>query len=294
MRALPRLSFSFALLSIALPAQKAEATFDWMKRTAKIAYEALPIGDHSLEQLKIGAPWRLGGSHDASTWQPTMPILVGEQWIAPGAYRIALLRQDETKCVIVADGSHSALGGREAVQVPGALGKTAKPAKKLAIELGKKGAAALGNQPAQLVVQFGADEWRGDVTVLGNKTVPVGGGKLAVFSVPSASVEKGAVPIASLALGKDVADSWNVIFDGGKVRLVPWMQAPKTIEDAPVAHESAKVLEGTVSPLDVKLDKELEVLELREAAMAKGELRLVVAFGAKVVECKMPEPKKGK
>ncbi|MBL9079882.1 MAG: hypothetical protein JNL08_20460 [Planctomycetes bacterium] len=288
------LPFWFVMLSITLPAQKEEATFEWAKRTAKIGYESLPVGQHSLDELKVGAPWRLGASHDASTLQSAMPILVGDRWIAPGAYRITLLRQDATKCVVVADGSHSALGGGEAVQIPGALGKTNKPAKRLAIELGKKGAAVAGNQPAQMVIRFGADEWRGDVLVLGNKTVSVTGGKLAVFTVPTTNLERGAVPIASLVLGKGVADAWNVVLDGDKVRLVPWMQAPKTLEAPVMAPDSAGIVEGTVAPVEATVTTEAEVLELREAALAKGELRLVVAFGAKVLECMLPEPKRGK
>jgi len=303
MRALHSLPFSFVLLSLALPAQKAEASLEWMKRTAKIAYESLPIGSHSLEKLKVGAPWRLGATHDSATWQPTMPILVGDACIAPGAYRAQFLRQEETKCVLVADGCLAALGASGPVHVPGELGKPAKPAKRLSIEIAKKGAAAAGNQPAQIVVQFGNDEWRGEALLVGNKTVSLPGGKLAVFSLPKDQVEKGAVPIATWSPGKDLADSWNVVLEGDTVRLVPWMQAPKTLEDQVVAPDAGKVIQGTVTrnavtPSEGKAEpapaKEVEALELREATLVKGELRLVVAYGTKVVECKLPEPKKGK
>jgi hypothetical protein len=174
------------------------------------------------------------------------------------------------------------------------LAKTAKPSKKLNIELGKKGAAVAGNQPAQILVQFGTDEWRGDVVVVGNKTVSLPGGKLAVFSLPQACIGKGAVPIATWSTGKDADGSWNVILEQDTVRLVPWMQAPKTIEDQVVPPDGAKVVQGTVTPVDEKPDKELDVLELREATLVKGELRLVVAFATKVLDCRLPEPKKGK
>lgn len=282
------------LLPITLPAQKAESAFEWSKRGTKICYETLPVGQHTLEDLKVGSPWRLGASHDASTWQPTMPILAGDSWLAPGAYRITLVRQDETRCAIVADGSHSALGGREAVQVLGTLAKIGKPSKRLSIDVGKKGAAVAGNQPAQIVIQFGLDEWRGDVLVLGNKTVSLPGGKLAVFSVPAARVEQGSVPIATWSTGKDADGAWNVVLEQDKVRLVPWMQAPKTLEDQVVPPESGKVIQGTVTPVDTKPEKALEALELREATLAKGELRLVVAYGEKMLECRLAEPKKGK
>jgi hypothetical protein len=288
------LPFLPLLLASVLPAQKAEAVFEWQKRAAKIGYESLPIGTHSLEKLKVGAPWRMGATHDASTMQPAMPILVGDSCIAPGAYRITFLRQDETTCAISVDGSAAALGGSGAVLVPGVLGKTPKAANKLKIELAKKGAAVAGNQPAQILVQFGADEWRGEVTAVGNKLVALPGGKLAVFSMPTACIEKGAAAIATWSTSKDADGSWNVVLEGDKVRLVPWMQAPKVIEDTVVEPDSARVIQGTVKALDQKPEKELAVLELREATLVKGEMRLVVAFGTRVLECKLPEPKKGK
>lgn len=282
------------LLPADLLAQKAETTFEWAKRAVKLCFEALPVGQHTIADLKVGAPWRLGASHDASTWQPTMPILAGEDCIAPGAYRISLLRRDETNCVVVVDGCRAALGGKDAVEVAGALGKTTKPSKRLSMELGKKGAAASGNQPAQLLVQFGNDEWRGDVVVVGNKTVNLAGGKLAVFSLPAANIAKGAVPIATWTVGKDADNSWNVVLENDKVRLVPCMQAPKTLEDPVAPPDSAKVVEGTVTVLEAKPDPELAALELREATLTKGELKLVVAFGAKTLECHLTEPKKSK
>ncbi len=279
------------LLPLALPAQKAETAFEWAKRNVKICYESLPVGTHSVAELQIGAPWRLGATHDASTWQPTMPILVGDTWLAPGHYRVNLQREDESKVVLVADGSGDAVGGGTGVRMPGKLGKTQKPAKKLAIEFAKAGAPVGGNQPAQVVLQFGADEWRGDLLVLGGKTVSLPGGKLSVFSVPAANLEKGAVPIATWATGKDAEGSWNIVLDGEKVRFVPWMRAPKTIEDKVEGPDSARIVEGKVARLDTKIEKPFESLELQEATMAKGEMRLVIAFASSSIECRLPDPK---
>jgi hypothetical protein len=48
--------------------------------------------------------------------------------------------------------------------------------------------------------------------------------------------------------------------------------------------------DGTVTALE-KPDHAAEVLEAREASFAKGELRLVVAYGEEAVEIRLPEPK---
>lgn len=278
------------LFAIALPAQKAEARFDWQKRTTRIGYEALPIGEHSLAKLQVGAMWRLGASHDSATLLATSPILVGDTWIAPGHYRIRLRRESESQCVLVPEGAELALGGSSPIHIQGELGKPKQPAKKLAIELAKQGAADAGNQPAALLIRYGADEWRADLQILGHKTLPVTGGKLAAFSVPAARLEQGPVPIATLTIGKDGADTWNLILDQESVRLVPWVLPPKTIDDA-VAGPTGPTSEGKVTKLDVPVATALAALELREATLQKGELRVVVACGTKVLECKLPAPR---
>jgi hypothetical protein len=281
---------SLFLLAIALPAQKAETKFDWQKRTTRIGYEALPVGEHSLAKLQVGSLWRLGASHDSATLLASSPILVGDAWIAPGHYRIRLRRDSETKCVLVPEGAELASGAGSPVTIPGELSKPKQPAKKLAIELAKKGAAVVGNQPTELLVRFGGDEWRAELQILGHKTLPVGAGKLTAFSVPAARLEQGPVPIATLTIGKDGADTWNLILDKEVVRLVPWMLAPKTIDDA-VEAPKGNTSEGKAVALDVPVAAELPALEVREASLQKGELRVVVACGSKVLECKLPDPR---
>jgi hypothetical protein len=278
------------LFAIALPAQKAETRFDWQKRTTRIGYEALPVGEHSLAKLQVGAMWRLGASHDSATLLAMSPLLVGDAWIAPGHYRIRLRRDGETKCVLVPEGAELAVGAGSPIHMQGELGKPKQPAKKLAIELGKKGEAVVGNQPAELLVRFGDDEWRSELQILGHKTLTVTGGKLSAYSVPASRLEQGPVPIATLTIGKDGADTWNLILDKEVVRLVPWMAPPKTIDDA-VEAPKGNTTEGKAVVLDVPVAAELPALEVREASLQKGELRVVVAFGSKVLECKLPDPR---
>lgn len=280
------------LLAAALPGQKAETTLEWQKRAITIRYEALPVGDHSLAKLAIGRLWRLGASHDASTFLAMSPILAGDAWIAPGHYRVQLQRDSETECVLIPEGAQHMLERTDVVRIPGTLSKLAQPAKKLAIELSKKGAATAGNQGAEVGIRFGADAWRGELLILGHKAVALAGGsRLAVFRVPAERLARGPVAIATLHRSKDLADSWNIMLDQDRVRLVPWAAVPKTIDDAIPELDAAAIKSGTVTKLDLAVAPELPVLELREATLQKGELRLVVAHGKTAIECKLPEPK---
>jgi hypothetical protein len=282
--------FCLTLLAAVVPAQKAETKLDWLKRWVEIHYEALPVGDHSLSKLKVGAMWRLGASHDASTLLAMSPILLGDTWLAPGRYRIRLLRAKEDACALVVEGADQALGSSATIQFAGQLTKLEKPAKKLAIELIKKGAATPSAQPAQLGIRFGSDEWRGEMQVLGHETLTVGDGKLSIFTVPKALLEQGPVPIGTLAFGKNGAEAWNLILDGQKVRLVPWMEAPKTIDDAvPAAPIAAS--EGELQKLEEAIAAELAVLDLRSAQLQKGELKIALAFGMQAFECRLRDPR---
>ena len=288
MRTFALVPFLFGAVLLA----QSEPTLEWQKRSTSIRYNAVPVGKHGLSELKVGDTWRLG-MNQASTWQVAMPILAGDTWIAPGQYRVNLQRRDEEQCAVVANGSGSALGGSGDGALVGKVGKSGKPTKSLTIGIAKKGAATFGNQPAQMTVQFGESEWNGEMLLVGNKTVPVTGGKLAVFTIPAAQMEKGPVPIATWSRGKDGEDSWNVVVDKDAVRLVPWMSAPTESFGfgAVVPPDSSQQTEGKVTPVEAKAEKDLETLELREATATKSDLRLVVAWGKKTVECLVPLPK---
>ena len=126
---------AFALLAIALPAQRGKPTLDWQKRTTTINFGVVPLGQHGLDELKVGQEWRLGQG-DATSWSLQMPALVGEKVVPPGQYRLRLQRLDDRHCAVLVQGSHFLLGGED-LRIDGELGKAAKPAKKLAIDFEK-------------------------------------------------------------------------------------------------------------------------------------------------------------
>ncbi|MEO6597342.1 MAG: hypothetical protein ABIP94_21575, partial [Planctomycetota bacterium] len=258
------LTAAFLLPLAALSAQREQATFEWQKRASTISYGAVPAAPQGLTVLPIEQSLPMG-INEASTWLLAMPVLTGDTWIAPGHYRISLMRTDEIHCAVVVDGSQHALGGEQAARLSGEIRKAGKASKKLSIEWAKNGPTAAGNQSAKLQITFGPSEWRSEVLVLGNKTVNVPGGKLAVFCVPAKQLEarESAVPIAVLSKGKD--GQWNLLLGKSDARLVPWMEAPT--EDrgfGPITAPDAKLQTvGTATVVEGEADKALEVLELR-------------------------------
>jgi len=276
-----------------LPAQRPDAAFDWQKRTTSIRYGAVPVGKHSLAELPVGQTWRLG-NNEATTWQVGMPLLAGDKWIAPGEYRVTFHRTGEGSGALVADGSANALSGGTDAEVRGDFAAAGKESKKLVLEWSKAGAAVAGNQPAQLVVQFGEMQWRGSVLALGSKECKVTGGRLLAFQVPAERLDKGAVPVATLSRGKDGdKGSWNLVLSGDTARLVPWMQAPTDSFGfgEVVPPDATQQFEGKVTELAGDAAQEVSVFTVREARLAKGELRLVATYGKKSVEIVVPEPK---
>jgi hypothetical protein len=275
-----------------LTAQRPDATFEWQKRTTTITYGAVPVGKHSLAELAVGESWRLG-NNEASTWQVGMPLLAGETWIAPGQYRVNFHRAGEGTGTLVVDGSGHALGGQDA-QVQGEIATDGKESKKLVVAWAKSRAAVAGNQPARIAVQFGPTQWRGEVLALGSKEVKVAGGKLLAFSVPAELVDKGPVPVALLSKGKDGDEVWwNLVLSGTTARLVPWMKAPGDSygfgEIKPP--DAALQTEGTVTEQPGETNATAAVWTVHEAKLAKGELRVVAAYGKKSIEIVVPEPK---
>jgi hypothetical protein len=290
------LPFASAVLALApLAAQRPDATLDWQKRATTITYGAVASGKHHLGELAIGQSWRLG-QNEASTWRVGMPLLLGEQWLAPGAYRVAFHRSDETTGALVADGSGHALVGGADARMTGAIEPAAKETKRLQIEWQKDGKPEAGNQAARVVVQFGASQWRGTALVLGHTEHKVPGGRLLAFHVPAARIDQGAVPIATLALGKDDAQAFNLILDGTTARLVPWMQAPTDSFGfgKVTPPDAAQVREGKATELEPSPGEPPAVLKVREATLQKGELRVVAACGSKAIEVVVPAPKAAK
>jgi len=290
---------SLRLLSLAatlstLPAQRPEPAFEYQKRTTSIAYGQVPLGKHSLDEMTVGTDWRMG-NNEASTWSLQMPIVVGDAVLAPGQYRISLVRSDQTHCALVAHGSHLALGKGSDVQVTGELGKAARPAKKLVVEWEKGPGSAAANQPAQIVVQYGDNEWKGPLTLVGGKNAALPGWKVTVFTLPAAAVEardRTPVPVAVFSRGKDkAAENWNLVLGKDDARLVPWMVAPTDSYGfgETKAPEPAAIVTGKVEAQDA--EHAVELLELKDSSLQKGEFALQLAAGKQTLKVTVPEPK---
>jgi hypothetical protein len=271
--------------------QKATAALEWHQQAVKIHYEALPVGEHSLAKLKVGRRWRLGASHDPSTLVAMSPILVGDAWIAPGRYRVQLYRDTETACTLVAEGAEHAVGKADLIRMNGTIAALPMATPQLAIDLRKQGKESFGNQQAEVEIRFGNEGWRGSFLVLGSKSTALAGFRLVTFHVPAASLQSGPVPIATLHRGGDSGASWNVLLDQDSVVLMPWLPLPETNFAAIPPPEPSAVIAGKVIRSELALDRPIEVLELREAAIANGNLSIVVAYGNMRVECILPEPK---
>lgn len=288
MRPLP-VAIALSLLATALPAQRGKPTLDWQKRTTSIDYGAVPLGKHGLDELKVGDQWRLGMG-DATRWSLQMPALLGDKVVPPGEYRLRLQRLDEKKCAVVVQGSHLVVGGED-LRIDGELGKTNKPSKKLAIDFDKGASKDKVTLPVQLKVQFGETEWKGALALVGSKTSKVGGYQLTVFALPAAAVaarDKAPAPVAVLSKGDD---NWNVMLGAGEAKLVPWLVIPAdNFAELKGPDADAEVV-GKVEAADAQVDKEVEFVELRSAALQKGELVLQLAAGKQTFAVTLPEPK---
>lgn len=276
------------LMAAVACAQRPAPSIDWQKRLAVIEYGAVAVGRHTLAELAIGSTWRLG-MNEASTLRLELPMLAGDAVLAPGSYRIQLQRTGEATCTLLVNGSGQALGGADGA-VPGTLGKADKPVKKLTVEWQKRGGATNGNLPARIAVQFGPDEWVGDVTLVGHKAVSLPGWKLAVFSLPAEVIERGApVPVATLAKGEHV---WNVVYAPEVARLVPCMAAPTASFGfgEVVPPDASLTTTGEVGQLDLKVPTPRVTLESLGASIAKGRIVLDLGYGTEAVRVMLPEP----
>lgn len=288
----------FLLLTVPLVAQRNTPTLDLQKRSSTIAYGAVPLGKHSLTELSAGATWRLG-MNNASTWRTEMPVVIGDQVLAPGEYRIQLKRLSEARCGLEIHGSALALGDGNELRVDGALSKVKKKAKKLRIDWRKgavtKGASDRGKkkveaQAATIAIHYGLHEWTGDVQVLGGVNSKLGKYRLTVFAVPAkliAARDQQPVPIAVITKGK--SEAYQVVLDGDDAVVRPWMRAPTTRNgfgdvEAPSA---ALTTSGKVISTALPGSKKVGALMLVEAKLKKqdatmqllsGDVELAVTF----------------
>lgn len=285
-----RCSVVFLSACAALVAQRPTPTFEHGKRTAVIEFGAVPLGKHSLDELPVGQTWRLG-NNEASVLRLELPLLAGDTMVAPGSYRLQLVRTAADACALLVNGSELALAAAGDAHLPGTLAKATKPTKKLDIQWRKKGAATAGNQPAQIVVSYGADEWTGDVIVLGHQPVALPGWKIVLFEVPAARLEAGTpTPVATFQRGDD---RWNLVVGKDAVRLIPWMSAPTEQFGfgAVVPPAADRVVTGRIGTLDMKVDAAMDHLRHLSTRRQGGEIHVAVGFGKERVAWIVPEPK---
>jgi hypothetical protein len=292
-------SFVASLVVPALSAQRKTASLEFDGNTTAIEYGAAPVGEHSLDELKSGATWRLG-MNEASTWQLDMPLLVGEELLPPGRYRIALARDGERELSIVLAGTGLALGGSDR-RVRGELADARSPAKKLAIELkaAPKEKGVVDRQAFAIDVQFGAHVWTGNAIALaGAPTTRLGGGwQLETFSVPSTLVAaRGTRPVVVATLAKrkpaeGAPAGWNLVLAGDEARLVPQMVAPTEQNGfaEPKAPDPAWTTRGTIAAQATEVEE--SVLELRDATGKAGHFTFRFAIDKELLEIAIDEPK---
>ena len=289
------LAFSQALLL----AQRETPTVELQKRSSMISYGAVPLGKHSLAELSPGATWRLG-MNTASTWRTEMPVLIGEQVLAPGEYRIQLQRLSETRCAIEIHGSALATGGSEELQVEADLSKEKKKAKKLRIEWRKaKGKSKSKHaMPVSLKVHYGEHSLAGAVTLLGGKDAKLGKDRLTVFAVPAkliAARKEAPVPIAVVHRGKGKSmKSWCLVLDGDEAVLRPWMVAPTTQFGfgEVVAPSAAWTTTGEATATARELPKGADALQLLGVEMRKQQATLQLAAGKELLTVTVVIPDK--
>jgi hypothetical protein len=280
----------FLLLAVPLVAQRHTPRFDLQKRSSTISYGAVPLGKHSLAELSAGATWRLG-MNNASVWRTEMPVVIGDQVLAPGEYRIQLKRLGEARCGLEIHGSALALGDGDELRVDGALSKVKKKAKKLRIDW-REGAVTKGTnvrgkklvetQAATIAIHYGNHQWTGDVQVLGGVDAKLGKYRLTVFAVPAkliAARHMQPVPIAVITKGK--SEAYQLVLDSDEAVVRPWMSAPTTRNgfgdvEAPSAAltTSGKVVSGLLPAA-----KPGGVLQLLESECSKQDATLLLASG---------------
>jgi hypothetical protein len=289
-------AFPFLLLLAPAFAQRAHPKFEWQKRETVIDYGAVPLGRHSLDELKVGESWRLG-FNEASTWTLGMPILLGNRVLPPGGYRIQLERSGEEELAICAVGSGLVAGaeGRD-IRAEGRLGKGKRPTDKLVIEwhLPPDERSSAQNQPVQLIVRYGEHEWLSKPVLLGGKSfAKIPGWAIDVFAVPAASVaarDQYPVVVAAFEKKGGKAAKWNLVLGKDVARLVPQMRP--TTESFGFGKveppDPASITTGTLSEGVARI--ETRVVELREGELKKGAFELELVAGKKLFAVSVPAP----
>jgi hypothetical protein len=291
------------LVTSFVTAQREEADVEWQKRRAKISYGVVNVGRHKLDDLAIGSDWRMG-RNEASTLETDMAILIGDQVVVPGSYRLKVARPGAEEFALQIDGGsvgESPKGEPAAVYAKAETAKPDKATKALDITFKTNGKATAGLQPAKVTVTFGENRIAAELSLVGTKSQKSGGYTLDAFLLPADVLEKRLAenkPTPLLSIKKETGKKrrpfhvWNLVVDKDGAELWPAPTAPteqfgfgpvkplegsQMVKATSVAWEEAK---------DAKPSLELTKFE------AKGKvLTIVAAVGKQSVTITLPEPK---
>jgi hypothetical protein len=224
-RSLRLVPLLFAPLTFAsmVQAHSSEVPFKWLKQQVTVRFNPVRFGKHSLDELRVGQDWRMG-MNNASQLETDLPLVGARGVVAPGSYRVNLLRGTAEEFGLQVAGSELATKGRSAYfPAPLAEGKQndklelswldGKAAKKAAMKAAKKTAKEAskeaGSDEAQpqtgtgtvagpldavdgkharraiLHLEFGPYWLDMPVTMIGAKSVKVRGYKADAFQWPA-------------------------------------------------------------------------------------------------------------
>ncbi|HMS16659.1 MAG TPA: hypothetical protein PKA37_07445 [Planctomycetota bacterium] len=149
-----------AILTSPATAQRKTAEFKVKDKTVALEYGVVRFGRHSLAEFKPDTRWRIGKDH-ASVFRTEVPCFSGSNVLAPGAYRVQMIRRAGDRFELEFEGGNFGLTGRAAtassVLFPAVLAVASAPAEKLEVECkaATKKSDVLHEWNANVVVRFG-------------------------------------------------------------------------------------------------------------------------------------------
>ena len=300
-----------ALVSLLLAepalAQRAEAKISFEDRVLRIDYGAVRLGKHGLSEMAEGGEWRLG-SGNATKLETTAPLVVGDEVVPPGGYKLALRRGRGTEFSLEVARAGFALSEKHgSVLLPLEYAEEEKPAQKLAISLSALSDPRRG--PPNLVLfraAYGIHRVTAASVLPGTETAKAKGFDVAVFALDSDLVARRSragrnTPVASLSRKqrrRGEPERWNIVLGRDSVLVRPAPEAPtenfgfgKIPDDEVDPDEAALVREGTASRAPAQSERPRLSLESAKPS-EDGGVVLVLGCGKDAVTLELPDPMK--
>jgi hypothetical protein len=290
------------LLTPFVAAQHEESDVEWQKRHAKLEYNAVPVGQHKLEELPVGQSWRMG-MNGPSQLKTELALMVGDHVVPPGTYRVGIRRAADKDLSFMIEGGtqgEAPAGSPGEVLAKGELKKPDKPTKKLEVTLKPDAKSTTPVQPAKVTVNYGDNQLVSALSLVGSSSKKAGAWTIDAFALPADVVEKRLAdnkPTPLFAIKKESGDKkapfhvWNVVVT--KDSAEGW-QAPVSPADAfsGVNGLSAATMVKATSVKWEEAKDSKPFLELSKAELAKGKGALIVIqAGKQVCTIAIPEPK---